>query len=86
MPESVELILRFHPVGGEDITVLSHDFVSEQEAVNAIAASIDERRSLVLTQARFDRESQVAGVVINSANIVSARVGRTDSAASGQYL
>lgn len=86
MAEPDELILRFHPVSGEDITVMSRDFAGDREAVDAIVKAIDEHRSLVLNQARYDRESQVAGVVINTANIVSVRVGRIDSLDSGQYL
>jgi hypothetical protein len=86
MAEPSELILRFHPVGGEDITVVSGDFVGVHEAMDAIVRAIDDRRSLVLNQARYDRESQVVGVVINPANIISARVGSIDSADSGQYL
>jgi hypothetical protein len=86
MAEPGELVLRFHPVAGEDITVMSRDFADEQEATDTIVRAIDERRSLVLNQARYDREPQVAAVVLNTVNIVSVRVGRIDSTDSGQYL
>ena len=51
-----------------------------------IARAVDERRSLVLTRARYDRETDVNGVVINLANVVSVRVSKTNSAEAGQYL
>jgi hypothetical protein len=86
MAEGIELILRFHPVGGEDVTVVCNDFASESEALTELARALDERRSLVLTQARYNRAERVDGVVINLANIVSARVSRRDSTDSGQYL
>lgn len=86
MPDSVELILRFHPVGGEDVSVLSEDFGGEEEALEVIARAVDERRSLVLTRARYDREAAENGVVVNLANVVSVRVSKKDSATTGQYL
>ncbi len=86
MPDNIVLIMRFHPVGGEDVTVVSEDFGGEREALEAIAQAQDERRSLVLTQARYDREAARSGVIINLANVVSVRVSQTDSAATGQYL
>jgi hypothetical protein len=84
VPENV--VLRFHPVGGEDVSVMSGDFEGEPEALEAIAHAMDEQRSLVLTRARYDRETDVNGVVINLANVVSVRVSKTDSAEAGQYL
>ena len=45
MPDNAELILRFHPVGGEDLSVLSKDFDGEKEALERIAHSVDERTS-----------------------------------------
>ena len=86
MAENIELIMRFHPVGGQDVALLSRDFAGEQEALEAIARALDERRSLVLTRARYDRETGDNGVVINLSNMVSVRVASTDSDASGQYL
>jgi hypothetical protein len=86
MAENIELIMRFHPVGGQGVALLSRDFVGEQEALEAIARALDERRSLVLTQARYDRDTADNGVVINLSNVVSVRVATTDSATSGQYL
>jgi hypothetical protein len=84
--DNVVLIMRFHPVGGEDVSVISEDFPGEQEALQAVARALDERRSLVLRNARYDREADENGVIINLANVVSVRVSRTDSAATGQYL
>jgi hypothetical protein len=82
----MELIMRFHPVGGEDVAVLSADFAEPREALAAIARALDERRSLVLNKARYNREPTENGVVLNLANIVSVRVSTTDSDATGQYL
>ena len=86
MAENVELIMRFHPVGGEDVSVISADFAGEAEAVQAIARALDERRSLVLIRARYNREAGENGVVVNLANVVSVRVSTTDSDTTGQYL
>ena len=86
VPDNVVLIMRFHPVGGEDVSVVSEDFTGEREALEAIACALDEHRSLVLRHAKYDREADENGVIINLANVVSVRVSRTDSAATGQYL
>ncbi|HEX6075013.1 MAG TPA: hypothetical protein VFZ32_07085 [Micromonosporaceae bacterium] len=86
MADNEELVMRFHPVGGEDVSVVSKDFGGEAEALEAVARAVDERRSLVLTRARYDREVSESGVVVNLANVVSVRVSRTDSATTGQYL
>ncbi|MGO8959221.1 MAG: hypothetical protein ACLQFR_17920 [Streptosporangiaceae bacterium] len=86
MPDNIVLIMRFHPVGGDDVSVVCEDFPGEREALEAIARALDEQRSLVLTHARYDREADVNGVVINLANVVSVRLSKTDSAATGQYL
>ena len=88
MSDTVELILRLHPTSGEDISLISHDFGNEEKALEAIARAIDERRSLVLTRARYNREAGENGVVVNLTNVVSVRVARKDSAnkSTGQYL
>ncbi len=86
MPDNIVLIMRFHPVGGEDVSVVCEDFAGEREALDAIARALDERRSLVLAHARYDRQPDENGVIINLANVVSVRVSQTDSAATGQYL
>lgn len=86
MPDNIMLILRFHPVGGEDVSVICEDFAGEREALEAVARALDERRSLVLTRARYDRQADENGVIINLANVVSVRVSTTDRAATGQYL
>ncbi|TQL97180.1 hypothetical protein FB559_2756 [Actinoallomurus bryophytorum] len=86
MPDKTVLILRFHPVGGEDVSVLSRDFSEEREALEAVAHAIDEHRSLVLNEARYEREPEENGVVVNLANVVSMRVSKTDGTATGQYL
>jgi hypothetical protein len=86
VPENVALIIRFHLVGGEDISVMSGDFDGEPEAVAAIARAVDERRSLVLMRARYDREADVHSMVVNLANVASVRVSKTESAEAGQYL
>jgi hypothetical protein len=84
--EKVELIMRFHPVGGEDVSVLTADFTAPDEALETIARALDDRRSLVLTHARYNREASENALVVNLANVVSVRVARNDSEASGQYL
>ena len=86
VPDNIELIMRFHPVGGEDVSLISKDFGGEGEALEAITRAMDDRRSLVLTHARYDRAAGENGVVINLANVVSVRVSKTDSATTGQYL
>jgi hypothetical protein len=78
--------MRFHPVGGEDVSLLSVDFDDEAQALAAIARALDDRRSLVLHQARYNREAGQTGVVINLANMVSVRVSKIDSDTTGQYL
>ena len=85
MPGNVVLIMRFHPVHGEDFSVRCGDFAGESEALEAIAHALDEGRSLVLTRARYDGAPDENGVVINLANVVSVRLSKTDSAATGQY-
>jgi hypothetical protein len=86
VPDNVALILQFRLMNGEEVSVLSDDFGSKQEALETVARALDEHRSLVLTHARRDRSAQEEGVVINLANVVSARVSTSDSAAAGQYL
>jgi len=86
VPDNIVLIMRFHPVGGEDVSVVCEDFAGEREALEAVARALDERRSLVLTRARYDRRDDENGVIINLANVVSVRLSKTDSAAAGQYL
>jgi hypothetical protein len=86
--DNTELIMRFHPVGGEDISLLSTDFGEPEEALEAITRALDERRGLILTHARYNREDNEHIVVINFANIVSVRVSTIDSdpTGAGQYL
>jgi hypothetical protein len=86
VPDNAELIMRFHPVGGEDVSVLSKDFGGEKEALEQIAQLMDERHSLVLRRARYDREKAENGMVINLANVVSVRVSMKDTSTTGQYL
>jgi len=86
VPDKIVLIMRFHPVGGEDVSVISEDFTGEDEALEAVARALDQRRSLVLRHARYHHEADEKGVIINLANVVSVRVSSTDSAATGQYL
>jgi hypothetical protein len=47
---------------------------------------MDEHRSLVLNEARYEREPEEIGVVLNLANVVSMRVSKTDGAWPGPYL
>jgi hypothetical protein len=86
VPDNIVLIMRFHPVNGEDISVVCTDFGGEREALEAVARALDERRSLVLAHAKYHREADENGVIINLANVVSVRVSKTEGAATGQYL
>jgi len=86
MTDTVELIMRFHPVGGEDVSLITEEFGGETEALEAIARALDERRSLVLSRARYNREADENGVVVNLANVVSVRLSKTDGGTTGQYL
>jgi hypothetical protein len=43
MAENIELIMRFHPVGGEDLSLISADFAGESEALEAIARALCRR-------------------------------------------
>jgi len=86
MTDNVELVMRFHPVGGEDVALLSNDFTDEARALEAISRALDERRGLVLAKARYNREATESGMVINLANVVSVRVSSKDSDTTGQYL
>ena len=84
--DKVELIMRFHPVGGEDLSLITADFRGESEAVEAVSRALDEHRSLILLHARYDREASENPVVVNLSNVVSVRIGNADSEATGQYL
>jgi phosphoketolase len=84
--DNIELVMRFHPVGGEDVTVTSADFSDETQALEAIAQAIHERHGLILTRARYNRETDENPMVINLANVVSVRVSTTDTDVTGQYL
>lgn len=86
MPDNDVLIIRFHPVGGEDVYVTSGDFDGESAALEAISVALDERRSLVLTQVRYGFETETIGMVVNLANVVSVRVSKPDGVEAGQYL
>ena len=86
MPGSIVLIMRFHPAGGEDVTVVPEDSGGEREAPEAIARALDERRSLVFTRAGYGRETGCSGVIVNLASVVAVRVPKTGSAATGQYM
>jgi hypothetical protein len=86
MLDKVVLIMRFHLLSGEDVSVASGDFDGEAEALQAIARAVEERRGLVLAQARYGGEGDVNGVVFNLANVVSVRVLKTAEAEAGEYL
>ncbi|NJC71306.1 hypothetical protein HC031_16520 [Planosporangium thailandense] len=86
MAENVELVIRFHPVGGDDVSLLSSDFPGPDEALDAIVRALDDRHSLILRQARDSRVDRAGAIVINLANVVSVRVSKTDSDTTGPYL
>jgi len=83
--DNTELIVGFHPVAGEDITLLTTDFGGPEAALQAIARALDERRSLILTHARHNREAGENAVVVNLANVVFVRVSSNDSETTGQH-
>lgn len=57
MPNNLELTVRLHPVSGEDVSVISADLGSEEEALDAVAQAMNERCSLVLRRATYNRET-----------------------------
>ncbi|GAA4095086.1 hypothetical protein [Actinomadura miaoliensis] len=72
--DNPELIIRIHPVGGDDVSFVTADFEGMGQAVEVITRALNERRSLVLTRARSSREPDTSAVVINLANVIAARV------------
>jgi len=86
MPDNVELIVRFHPVGGEDVSILTADFATVDDALMTISRALDEHRSLILSRAKYNREATENAVVVNLSNVVSVRVGRQDTETAGHYL
>jgi hypothetical protein len=86
MADNVHLIMRFHPVGGEDLTVSTADFTGPRQALDAAARALDERRSLILTRAKYDSETDESAVVVNLANVVFVRVSSHDDETTSRYL
>ena len=88
MADNIELTLRLHPVAGDDVSIMSRDFAGEGEALSVISHALDERRGVVLTRARYEREVAEHGVVINMANVVSVVVVETTGTVgeTGQYM
>lgn len=58
VPDKTVLIMRLHRVGGEDVAVERGDLSGENEALGAVAHAIDEHRSLILDEARYEREHE----------------------------
>jgi uncharacterized protein YjaG (DUF416 family) len=89
MPDKVELMVRLHPMSGEDTALTSRDFASAAEALDAISRAMDDRRSLILVHARYEGDVGESAVVVNLANVVTVRVLETDTtgtSTAGQYL
>jgi hypothetical protein len=86
VPDNIVLIMRFHPLGGEDVSVVCEDFAGEREALEAVARALDERRRLVLTRARYDRQADETWRDHQPGQRVSVLLSKTDTAAAGQYL
>jgi hypothetical protein len=86
--DNPELLIRLHPMNGEDITLVSRDFAGPDEALQMVSSALDGRRSLVLARARYERDDTASGVVINLANVVVIRVSGAEgeAAITGQYL
>jgi hypothetical protein len=40
VPDNIVLIMRFHPVNGEDVTVICKDLAGEREALEAVARAL----------------------------------------------
>jgi hypothetical protein len=72
--DNVELIVRFHPVAGADVTLLTTDFGAPDGGPAGDRRALDERRSLIFTHARYNREAGENAVVVNLANVVCAGV------------
>src|SRR5258708_15412143 len=83
VPDNVVLIMRFHPVGGEDVSVISEDFTGEHEALEAVARARDQPGGLALPHSRSDREANEKREIINLSNIGSRRRSSTDSSHTG---
>jgi hypothetical protein len=64
-----ELIIRLHPIGGDDVTIATTDFAEPAQALEAITHALNEHHSLTLTQARYNREPDTNAVVINLTNV-----------------
>ena len=47
---------------------------------------MNDQRSLLLTQAQYDGDAGVAGMVINLGNVVSVRVSSMATETTGPYL
>ncbi|MGC9665913.1 hypothetical protein ACNTMW_05080 [Planosporangium sp. 12N6] len=86
MADNMELVVRFHPMGGDDVSLLSKDFRGPEEALEAVTRAVDQRRSLVLNHARESYEAEEHGMVINLANVVSVRISKADRETAGPYL
>src|SRR5260221_6320630 len=86
VPDNVVLIMRFHPVGGEDVSVISEDFTGDHEALEAVGHALDQRRRLGVRHAREEPPTDENWILIHPANTRSGRASRADSAATGQYL
>jgi hypothetical protein len=84
--DNIELVIRLHPVGGDDVSLLSADFAGAREALEAVARALDERHSLTLTHVRDAPEAGEHGMVINLTNVVSVRVSKSDRDTTGPYL
>jgi hypothetical protein len=70
-----------------DVSLLSTDFGGPEEALEAVARAFFGRAARSsLDRAKYNREANENGVVINLANVVSVRVSKTDSDTTGQYL
>src|SRR5258708_8129746 len=73
VPDNIVLIMRFHPVGGDDVSVVCEDFAGEPEALEAVARALAERGSRVLVPGRDDREAPQNGPITPSAPPASVR-------------
>jgi len=63
-----------------------HGFAGEREALEGGRPSPGRAAQPGPAHARYDRDADENGVIINLANVVSVRVSKTEGAATGQYL
>jgi hypothetical protein len=84
---TAELVIVCQPPMGEPFSVRTTGFASLADATRAVAQAMDEHRSLALTPADDDAETEASAVVVNVAAMTSVRVTLPGTSRdTGQYL